>query len=111
MSSDTLSWSSVKPVTYAQPAPAPSMATSRNAGPNDDIDATAMIDMPVVTTAVVNTPCRGSLRWAQSNVTTPRAAPTPSAVINRPNADGPPRSTSVATVGPRGTMAPPPMSP
>src|SRR3954454_21591172 len=108
MSSDTLSWSIVNPVTYAHPAPAPSTATRRNAGPNDDIDATAMIEIPVVTTAVVNTAWRGKRRWSQSKVTTPTAAPTPRAVISRPKADGPPFSTWVATLGPSGTIAPPP---
>src|SRR5439155_26036082 len=111
MSSETLSWSIVKPVTYAQPAPAPSRATRKNAGPSDDIDATAMIEPPVTTTAVVNTGGRGSRRWSHNRVTTPTAAPTPSAVINKPNEAGPPCSTSIATVGPSGTIAPPPIKP
>ena len=111
MSSETLSCSTVNPVTYAQPALAPSAATRTNAGNNDDIDATAMIATPVATTPVVNTACRGSRRCAHSSVTTPIAAPMPSAVISRPNAPLPPCSTSFATVGPSGTIAPPPISP
>ena len=70
-----------------------------------------MIATPVTTTAVVNTTWRGSRRWSHNNVTTPIAAPIPSAVINSPKADGPPCSTSVATVGPSGTIAPPPTRP
>ena len=104
MSSETDSCNNVNPVTYAQPAPAPSVATSTSVGVSDDTQPVAMIAMPVPITAPTNTDSRGNRRCTAKSVTTPSAAPTPSAVISRPNAEGPPPSTSRAKSGPSGTM-------
>ena len=65
--------------------------------------------MPI--TAKQNTVMRGSRPCNHSSVTTPIAAPKPSAVISTPNAAAPPSSTSWAKLGPSGIIAPAPMRP
>ena len=65
--------------------------------------------MPI--TAKQNTVMRGNRPCSHSSVTTPMAAPKPSAVINTPNAALPPSSTSLAKLGPSGIIAPAPMRP
>ncbi len=111
MSSATLSCKTVKPVMYPHPAPAPTTAHSKSAGANDDTAPVPMIAAPVVTTAAVNTACRGSRRCTPNNVTTPIAAPTPNAIMRIPNAELPPPSTSCAKSGPSGMIMPPPIRP
>ena len=81
------------------------------AGASDDTDAAMIRNVPVPTTAAANTVERGRRPWSHRNVTTPNAAPNPSAVMSTPNAALPPESTSFAKEGPSGIMAPPPMSP
>ena len=71
-----------------------------------------MIAMPVATTAAVNTAWRGSRRWTTSSVTTPIAAPTPSAVISRPNADGAAAAARRSRTADRAARScPPPIKP
>ena len=65
--------------------------------------------MPI--TAKQNTVMRGSRPCSHNSVTTPMAAPKPSAVISTPNAALPPSSTSLAKLGPSGIIAPAPMRP
>ena len=65
--------------------------------------------MPI--TPKQNTVMRGSRPCSQSSVTTPVAAPKPSAVISTPNAALPPSSTSWAKLGPSGIIAPAPIRP
>ena len=59
----------------------------------------------------MNTVARGRRFCNQSSVTTPNAAPKPSAVISTPKAALPPLSTSFAKLGPSGIIAPAPMMP
>ena len=65
--------------------------------------------MPI--TAKQNTVMRGNRPCSHSSVTTPMAAPKPSAVISTPNAALPPSSTSLAKLGPSGIIAPAPIRP
>ena len=65
--------------------------------------------MPI--TAKQNTVMRGNRPCSHNSVTTPMAAPKPSAVISTPNAALPPSSTSLAKLGPSGIIAPAPIRP
>ena len=101
----------MKPVTYVVPAHAPTPPIISAAGASAENDAANTRNPPVPITAKQNTVMRGRRPCNHSSVTTPIAAPKPSAVMSTPNAAAPPSSTSFAKLGPSGIIAPAPMSP
>ena len=93
----TFSCSTVKPVTYDVPAHAPTRADHQRRGRERRERRRQHEEHAGADHREARTPSsRGSRFWNHSSVTTPIAAPNPSAVISTPNAALPPSSTSFA---------------
>src|SRR3546814_2234952 len=102
-SSSTLSWSSVNPSTYTEPAQTPSTDTNSAASPSVDIDAATMRQAPATNTDAANTRALGRRFWKIDRSTTPRATPRPRAKMKKPKPSVPASRMSSENTGPRGT--------